>query len=206
MPKEPGMTRPTRHPALAALVFVMAAATAPAAHAQARSVTVNRVRLSDSRVAELEQQYRVRVQDGAYWYDRASGAWGRDGGPTAGWILPGLDLGGPLPADASRGNTGVFINGRELHLLDVAALMRFMPVYRGRWWVDAQGNFGAEGGPVLGNLWVLAQQRGMRAGKAWSVYSNDGNSLVGGDASGCSYFNSHDYGTGSSTSWASPGC
>ena len=197
------MTRPMRIPVLALLLL---AAAATAAWAQARSVVVNRMRLSERQLTDLERQYQVQVRDGAYWYDRVSGAWGLDGGPTAGWILPGLDLGGPLPADASNGNTGVFINGRELHVLDVAALMRFMPVYRGRWWMDARGNFGAEGGPVLGNLWILAQQRGLQAGRAWSSYSSDGNSFVGGDGNGCTYFNSHDYGTGSSTSWASPGC
>jgi len=182
------------------------AATASSLAAQHRNVTVNRVRLTDSQVKAFEQRWQVTVHDGRYWYDRVSGAWGMDGGPTAGWIMPGLELGGPLPADASGGATGVFINGRELHPLDVAALMRLGPVYQGRWWVDAQGTFGPEGGPPMGNLWLLAQQRGMRPGQAWSHYSKDGNSFVGGDGNGCTYFNSRDYGTSTSTSWASPGC
>jgi hypothetical protein len=169
-------------------------------------VIVNRVRLSDQQIAGFEQRYRVQVHNGAYWYDPVSGAWGNEGGPTVGWIMPGLDIGGPLREDASRGNTGVFINGRELHQMDVLALMQFLQVQRGRWWVDGQGYFGPEGGPVLGNLWMLAQQRGLRAGKAWSAYSKDGNSFVGGDENGCSYFNSHDFGTSTSTTWASPGC
>ncbi len=179
--------------------------TVPVA-AQQRAVVVNRVRLSDQQVQAFERQWRLQVRDGNYWYDKVSGAWGMDGGPTGGWIMPGLELGGPLPADASRGNTGVFINGRELHQLDVAALMRITPVYQGRWWVDAQGTFGAEGGPAMGNLWLLARQRGMQPGKAWSTYANGGNSFLAGDENGCTYFNSHDYGSGSSTSWASPGC
>ena len=70
----------------------------------------------------------------------------------------------------------------------------------------AQGSFGAEGGPVLGNLWVLARQRGMRPGQAWSVYANQGNNFIAGDENGCTYFSSRDNGTGTSTSWASPGC
>jgi len=174
--------------------------------AQERHVIVNRVRLTPQQVAGFESRWSVRVQDGRYWYDRRSGAWGMDGGPTAGWILPGLDLGGPLPADASRGSSGVFINGRELPEADVSALLRITPVYQGRWWVDAQGSFGAEGGPVLGNLWVLARQRGMRPGQAWSVYANQGNNFIAGDENGCTYFSSRDNGTGTSTSWASPGC
>src|SRR5262249_56039677 len=32
-------------------------------------------------------------------------------------------------------------------------------VQRGRWWLDSQGYFGAEGGPVLGNLVQIANQR-----------------------------------------------
>lgn len=190
-------------PALALIAFAL---SGPTLAAQQRSVVVNRVRLSEQQVRAFEQRWSVKLQDGRYWYDRVSGAWGMDGGPTAGWIRPGLDLGGPLPADASNGNTGVYINGRELPQTDVATLMRITPVYPGRWWVDAQGTFGAEGGPALGNLWLMAQQRGMQAGKAWSVYANGGNSMVAGDGNGCTYFNSHDYGTSSSTSWASPGC
>jgi len=174
--------------------------------AQQRQIVVNHVRLTDQTVGAFERQWNIRLQDGTYWYDRFSGAWGLEGGPTVGWIMPGLELGGPLPADASRGNTGVFINGRELHVQDVMALMQFVQVQRGRWWVDGRGYFGAEGGPVLGNLWTLAQQRGLRAGKAWSAYSRDGNTFVGGDENGCSYFNSHDFGTSTSTTWASPGC
>ncbi len=187
------------------VLALLVLAVAPLA-AQERSVVVNRVRLTAQQVSGVESRWSVRVQDGRYWYDRRSGAWGMDGGPTAGWILAGLDLGGPLPADASRGTSGVFINGRELPEADVSALLRITPVYQGRWWVDAQGSFGAEGGPALGNLWVLARQRGMRPGQAWSVYANQGNNFIAGDDNGCTYFSSRDNGTGTSTSWASPGC
>ncbi|MEO8635788.1 MAG: hypothetical protein ABI587_10980 [Gemmatimonadales bacterium] len=171
-----------------------------------RSITVNRVRLTDAQITGFETRWQVKLQSGTYWYDRASGAWGNEGGPTAGWILPGQELGGPLPADISRGNTGVFINGRELPAQDVTALMQIVAVQRGRWWVDGQANFGAEGGPVLGNLWQLARQRGARPGQSWSLYANKGNNFIAGDENGCTYFNSRDMGNGTSTSWASPGC
>jgi hypothetical protein len=189
-----------------ALAMTLTTLTQLPLSAQQRNVVVNRVGLSAAQISGFEQRWNVKVQDGKYWYDKVSGAWGVDGGPTAGWIMPGLDLGGPLPADASNGNTGVFINGRELHQQDVIALMRITPVYQGRWWVDGRGTFGMEGGPALGNLWLMAQQRGMRPGQSWSAYSKDGNSMVAGDGNGCTYFNSHDYGTSTSTSWASPGC
>jgi hypothetical protein len=57
----------------------------------------------------------------------------------------GLEFGGPIP-----GGTGVFINGRELHPLDVAGRSQIVPVLRGRYWVDGNGNFGVEGGPPAG--------------------------------------------------------
>lgn len=189
----------------AVLLTLLCLAGAPLA-AQERNVVVNRVRLTAQQVTGFEARWSVRVQDGRYWYDRSSGAWGLDGGPTAGWILAGLELGGPLPADASRGSSGVFINGRELPEADVTALLRITPVYQGRWWVDAQGSFGAEGGPALGNLWAMARQRGMRPGQAWSLYANKGNNFIAGDENGCTYFSSRDNGNGTSTSWASPGC
>ena len=188
------------------IVLALATLAAPVLRAQHRVVVVNRVRLTEEQVKAFEQRWSIQVRDGTYWYDRVSGAWGMDGGPTAGWIMPGLELGGALPADASHGNSGVFINGRELHQLDVAALMRITPVYPGRWWVDAQGTFGAEGGAPIGNLWLLARQRGMRPGQAWSMYANGGNDFLAKDENGCTYFNSRDNGNGTSTSWASPGC
>lgn len=174
--------------------------------AQERQVVVNQVRLSERDVTRLERRWNVTVREGQYWYDRVSGAWGMDGGPTSGWIMPGLDLGGPLRADASRGQTGVFINGRELHLNDVTALSQLLQVQRGRWWVDGQGNFGAVQGPVLGNLWVIARQRGKQPGKSWSMYANGGNDFIGKDENGCTYFSSRDMGNNTSASWVSPGC
>jgi len=155
-----------------------------------RNVTINSVRLSDEQVSALEQMYRVKIQDGAYWYDRYSGAWGVQGGPVAGVIQAGLNLGGPLREDASNGNTGVFINGRHLHLYDVLALQRFMPVYPGRYWTDANGNFGYEGGPVLGNLWLLSQSAGGSSGGPWTVNSRVG--TVGGDGNGFLFYQGND--------------
>jgi hypothetical protein len=118
------------------------------------------VRLTDPQVQALERQYGVQIQDGSYWYDRVCGAWGLEGGPTLGFALPGLDLGGRLRADASNGNTGVFVNGRELHRLDVAALQQLGPVYQGRYWLDAEGYCGFEGEPAFCNLVQLARAAG----------------------------------------------
>ena len=130
-------------------------------------------------LATLERLERGvgRLDDGAYWYDPRTGASGRWGGPTLAFLPPGLSLGGPLPADASGGGqgtlTGVFVNGRELHPLDVLGLQQLIgQVWPGRWWVDAQGNYGLEGGPALGNLVLLAPRRGSSSGgrQAWSKH------------------------------------
>lgn len=184
------------------LVLALVASVTPAL-AQQRHVVVNRVTISEQDLRAYEQRWNARIPDGNYWYDRVSGAWGLEGAPTSGWIAPGLPIGGPLRADASRGNTGVFINGRELPWPDVQGLMQIVQVQRGRWWVDGQGNFGPENGPVWGNLVAIARQQ--NKGKTWSAYSSDGHSFIGGDGN-CTYFNSHDVGTSTDYSYASPGC
>jgi len=138
----------------------------------------------------IEAMYGQPAPQGDYWYDALSGAAGAWGGPTLGFLPAGLQLGGPLPANASGGGkgrlTGVFVNGRELHPIDVQVLTNlYGQVLPGRWWVDGQGNAGQEGGPPLLNLVVVARQRAA-AGKgkgAESYYRSDGrgnNAFVGG--------------------------
>jgi hypothetical protein len=130
-----------------------AAQSRPASAAPSgRNVIVNDQRLSDEELGRIEQTYGVRIVDAEYWYDRISGAWGIKGGPTRGFIYSGLELGGALKADASGGGTNVFINGRELHPLDVSGLQRCMQVQPGRYWVMADGTAGYEGGPPLFNV------------------------------------------------------
>ncbi len=127
--------------------------------ASPRSVAINGVHISAQQIQALEQAYRTPVPNGDFWYDRLCGAWGIVGGPTAGFMMPGLNLGGPLPADASHGDTGVFINGRQLHRAEVMALLGIYPgLQRGRAWLDGTGNWGLEGGLALGNLWDAARQ------------------------------------------------
>jgi hypothetical protein len=162
-----------------------------------RTVIINRVRLSDEQLIQLEQRFGLRIADGSYWYDSVSGAWGREGGPTLGFTQPHMELGGALRADASNGNTGVFINGRELHQLDVAALRQLTPyVIPGRYWVDARGIGGYEGGPPIFDLQALARAAGGAQGGAWSYTSPYGGGSVGGDGQGFNYFIDKD------TSWS----
>lgn len=139
---------------------------------------------------KIEAMYGKPAPEGEYWYDPMSGAAGQWGGPTLGFLPAKLDLGGPLPANASGGGngnvTGVFINGREIHPVDYKVLFNiYGQVLPGRWWVDGTGNAGREGGPALVNLVSIAQQRAA-AGKgsgASSYYRSDGrgnNAFVGG--------------------------
>ncbi|WP_280151201.1 hypothetical protein [Piscinibacter sp. XHJ-5] len=121
----------------------------------AEDVVVNAVPLDAATRSALERAYGVPLVPGRYWYDTVSGVWGREGGPAARQIHPGLRLGGPLRRDASRGRSGVVVNGRELHALDVAALQRCTAVIPGRYWVLANGVGGPENGPAQFNLAVL---------------------------------------------------
>jgi TolB-like protein len=159
------------------------AAAAPARSAGPARVAERGVRFNGRALSEEQARTLGRLElaigrlpDGEYWYDARTGASGRWGGPTLAFLPAGLDLGGPLPAAASGGGqgtvTGVFINGRELHPIDVLGLREILGVVLpGRWWVDSQGTYGLEGGPALGNLVLLAQQRraiGQGGSRAWS--------------------------------------
>ena len=129
-----------------------------AAPALGADVFVNGARLDDPARQAIERGYGTPIKPGRYWYDAVSGVWGMEAGPAAGQIHPGLRLGGPLKRDASKGKTGVIVNGRELHALDVAALRRCVAVVPGRYWVLANGIGGAEGAPAQFNLAALCGQ------------------------------------------------
>ena len=118
------------------------------------AIVVNGQALSAETVRQLQQIYPVAIPPGRYWYDPISGAWGREGEPIAGQMLAGLSLGGPLQASASRGNSGVFINGRQLTDGEKAYIERLCltPVAPARYWIMATGIGGFEGGPAFFNL------------------------------------------------------
>jgi hypothetical protein len=97
-----------------------------------------------------------------------------------------LQLGGPLKADASKGNTGVFINGRQLPVVEVTYLQQLGTVYKGRYWMNAQGVGGIEGGPAIFDLGAAARQR-----SAGGLYGGNSRTTpfghLGSDGK-CSYF------------------
>jgi len=143
-----------------------------------RQVYVNRVQLDMDSLQELEAQNELPIADGRYWYDVETGAWGVEGGPTAGLIYPGLPLPTPMPADISGGGTGIFINGREIHPLDQQALYQLFGVtYRGDFWMDSQGNLGYVGGPAIAN--ILQASRAVQSGAAGGSVTHGYNSTHG---------------------------
>ncbi|MCZ2078980.1 MAG: hypothetical protein HUU41_16270 [Bryobacteraceae bacterium] len=159
-----------------------------------RKIRINGRPLGPGEIARLEEaegRYRFRLPDADLWYDASSGAVGLWKGPAAGFMPAGLKLGPKMPVDCSSGGTGVFVNGRELHPIDVMTLRQFMTVLPGRWWVDAYGNGGPEGRPAMFNMVSLAQQARSRGSgnSAWSrrVDAGGGSMTAGGDG-GFFYF------------------
>ncbi len=118
------------------------------------SIVVNGQALSAEAVRQLQQVYPVAIAPGRYWYDAVSGAYGREGEPIAGQMMAGLSLGGPLLADASRGTSGVFINGRQITAGEKAYIEGLCqtPVAPARYWIMSSGLGGFEAGPAFFNL------------------------------------------------------
>jgi membrane-associated protease RseP (regulator of RpoE activity) len=130
---------------------------------QARTRTgifINGQEITPAQVQQLRATYGYVAPPGRYWYDSASGLYGVMGREAAGFMMPGHDF-GALPANASNGTTGVFINGRQINMVEAMYCQRlFGAVYQGRWWLDGRtGNMGAEGSPVpLANVYMALQQ------------------------------------------------
>jgi len=164
MNRDPVFARALCHSILATLVgWGVAAAHAAGGETQ---IIVNSVPLTVDTVQALQRIYPVPIRPGRYWYDALSGAWGPEGGPIGGQMMPGLRLGGPLRADASRGTSGVYINGRQLTRGEKAYLEQSCqtPVRAARYWVNAHGIGGLEGAPPSFNLALCAGAGGQSRG------------------------------------------
>jgi hypothetical protein len=151
---------------------------------------VNRIQVDAGTLEAIEARYRVKIADGAFWYDARSALFGGEGRPPLGFFVPNLQIGGPLREDASNGATGVFVNGRNLTDVEVAFLGQYTVVYQGRYWLDSNGDVGVEGmDAVLFNLFALVRSANSNGGAS----SRDGfysNSLIDGasnSSGGCSY-------------------
>ncbi|KAJ0112494.1 hypothetical protein Patl1_00572 [Pistacia atlantica] len=88
------------------------------------NVSVNGHIIPD-RVVKKAEKLAGPIHPGEYWYDVRGGFWGIMGGPCLGIILPFIEeLNYPLPENCAGGNTGIFVNGRELHQKDLDLLAR----------------------------------------------------------------------------------
>jgi len=144
------------------------AALALTAQAADERIVVNGSPLSAETVRQLQRLYPVPIKPGRYWYDNVSGAWGWEGEPIAGQMLPGLKLGGPIRANASRGTSGIYINGRQITQAERTYLERTCQARTvpGRYWVNARGVGGFEGGPAWFDLSRCGQQQQRSSGGA----------------------------------------
>lgn len=122
---------------------------------------VNDRLMSQEQKRAFMEIYGLAPLPGRFWYDSRSGLWGLWGREPAGFLLPGHNY-GPLPREASAGNTGILINGREVNDVEAMFIRRtFGAAYRGRWWLLANGNFGLEGSPwPTGNLGAALHRSG----------------------------------------------
>jgi hypothetical protein len=192
--------------------------SSPVSAAPANTLTVNNVGLTTAQVQNLELQLRSRDPNGVgihalpakFWYDNVSGAAGHMGSGTGAFLPAGLNLGGPVPVDASNAIStpqDVFVNGRRLTFNrvingqfvegEVEFLQNLLgtTIPPGQYYVLPNGDAGqiinGMNGPVLVNLIQAAQRHNIHPHHSvFSTYDLTGISVLGdGDFVGVLYGN-----------------
>lgn len=112
-------------------------------------IHVNDLELTSSELEQLQSTYGVTPSPGYYWYDPRSGVYGAAGQAGVGFMMPGHEF-GALDPECSDGNTGVFVNGRNLPNLEWMLWSRILgaAIHPGRYWLDANGDAGLESNPM----------------------------------------------------------
>ena len=175
-----------RHLASSLLALALLVNAAPTLAQRAPLETIiNGTPMTESQKVEFTRIYGRPPLAGDFWYDMRSGLWGVQGREAFGLLRPGHYY-GTLAATASAGNTGVFINGRQINVLEAGYLRNlFGRVIPGRWWLDGNtGYFGVEGNPIpAGNLFAAVRAAQSRGGGA--NYYNDGMGTSMAISAGC---------------------
>ncbi|KAJ6712603.1 EXTRA-LARGE G-PROTEIN-LIKE [Salix purpurea] len=128
-------------------------------HNEKPNVFINGKPIPD-RLVKRAEKLAGPIQPGDYWYDVQAGFWGVTGQPCAGIIPPSIEeFNYPMPENCAAGNTGVFVNGRELHQKDLDRLStRGLPITRQKFYsVKVSGRvFDEDTGEELDRLGRLA--------------------------------------------------
>ena len=148
-----------------------------------QKVVINGHELTENEIKEFVKIYG-KIYPGEFWYDPISGLTGRVGYGTESIIYPGHKF-GELRRDASNGNTGVAINGRELTEAEVVLLEKLLRVQRvpGEYYLDAQGNLASTQFGLIGNLYKAPGGGSNSGSNSWSTKTG----FSCGSSGGCSY-------------------
>ena len=142
-------------------------------------IRIDEVALTEAQRQRVKEVFGIDIDGRRFWYDNVSGAWGYEGLPAAGVILPGLPINAPLQRDASGGDTNVLVNGRALHPTEVRYLAQhYGQVLPGDYYLLADGTYGFVGGLPIGRI-QTAKARG--AGGSQSRFGRtlgDGNGFL----------------------------
>jgi len=163
-------------------VFERSGQTTAQRQSEDSKVIINGIVLTDEQISEIEETYSVKPLPGDYWYDTYSGLYGVVEYPAFGFMFAGHDY-GEMDSNASNGDVGVFVNGRELPQLEWAVWSQLLGyiIQPGRYWLDENGNAGYEENPIPTENLYLAAQRNYYSGSGgggdniWSSRFGAGN-------------------------------